>query len=255
MNKAYIIIPVLLIQALTGDTVPIGTNLRVYVLTDTPNSTIYEALNGTPTTVGIYEFYLKDPLIPGSGDFRLIDQIPLEMVNQTCYYGEKWVEFDCGAVCVGFPSTNFVDGIAVAPLNENDSTVIVHYWRCKIGILGIQSIAIVANSIDWGLCSSLIVNQVKEKGIIWERYSFENMNDAFNSDLVVVLGGPLSPEGVGSLSSSILPPSISEKLIENLSFYTVYSTLNVWRDRQLVIVIAGHDRNLTRKALIEYIKG
>jgi len=111
---------------------------RVHVLIDRPApGSEYELMEGEPKNVGVYEFYLKKPGLPGSGAFKKLDSIPLNRLNEAEFYGEKLVKRIGGALCVGYPSTNIIDGKACVEIDQgqDEVDVTVHYWKTRLGIL------------------------------------------------------------------------------------------------------------------------
>ena len=121
-------------------TQPTANNIlvRVHVLTDSPSpDSEYELREGEPRTVGIYEFYLKKPGVPGSGTFRKLGSISVNKLSNTEFYGEKLVKRIDGTLCVGYPSTNIIDGKACIEIDQSQDEVdiTVHYWKTRLGIL------------------------------------------------------------------------------------------------------------------------
>lgn len=112
--------------------------VHVRVLTDHPaHGSEYELREGEPKSVGIYEFYLKKPGLPGSGTFKKLDSIPLNKVENTEFCGEKLVKRIDGILCVGYPSTNLIDGKACVEIDQSQDEVNVtlYHWETKLGIL------------------------------------------------------------------------------------------------------------------------
>ena len=110
--------------------------VRVYVVKDPPIYTDYELMEGTPACVGVYRYYLKDPMLPGTGTFELIDQIPLEQKFELTFYGEKRIKKIEDTLCIGYPPTNFIDGYACVRVNQTKEGVeaTVHYWKTSIAV-------------------------------------------------------------------------------------------------------------------------
>jgi len=112
--------------------------LHVHVLTDHPApGSEYELREGEPKAVSIYEFYLKKPGIPGSGTFKKLGSIPLDKLSETEFYSEKFVKRIDGTLCVGYPSTNIIDGKACVEIDQgrDEVDITVHYWETRLGIL------------------------------------------------------------------------------------------------------------------------
>ena len=110
---------------------------HVRVLTDEPPDSYHQLLEGTPDSMGVYEFYLEQPDMPSSGAFRQLDSIPLEKVNEE-FYGTKSINKIDGTLCIGYPSTNFIDGQACVKIDQtqNEVDITVHYWKTGIAIAG-----------------------------------------------------------------------------------------------------------------------
>jgi len=113
-----------------------GITVNVYVFKDLPESN-YELREGTPSNVGVYEFYYKKPKLPGRGAFKKLDSIPLNRINETAFYGEKSIRRINGTLCIGYPSTNFIDGKACVRVDQsqNETNITVHYWETNIAII------------------------------------------------------------------------------------------------------------------------
>jgi len=115
-----------------GGPVTSGSNMLidVRVLTDKPQPG-YEPLPGQPSEVGIYEFYLQQPDLPGSGSFRKIGSIALQPIGPGEYRGSGQVAKIDGTLCVGYPPLNFIDGQACVKIDQAlpQVEVTVHYWK------------------------------------------------------------------------------------------------------------------------------
>lgn len=112
--------------------------VHVSVLRDQPEpSSEYELREGEPKNVGIYEFYLKKPGVPGSGTFKKLGSISLDKSNEMEFYGQKWVKRIDGILCIGYPSTNLIDGKACVEIDQsqNEVDITIHYWKTTLGIL------------------------------------------------------------------------------------------------------------------------
>jgi len=131
----------------------------------------------------------------------------------------------------------------------------VHYWRILVGILSAERrVLVVANSIGWGLCNELISSYYSGQRVNFEVVNASKFYEKKGASFIIVLGGQLAYEGIGNISSEILPERIQNRLVEDPNSYVIYSTLNFWADGQQIIVLAGHDRYLTRKAVEEAFK-
>ncbi len=253
--RVHVLMLILTLQLLFTPYIDEGyIRIQVYVIVDKPSDPFaYKPLNGTPNNVTVYHYRLVQPLIPGSGVFEPVDTIPLEKAGSDLYTGEKYVRKFHGVMCVGFQPTNFIDGQAVVYINQSLDTVkvTVHYWKVTIGILGKPPVAVLSNSVDWKLCGSLLTAYFERNGVEMLRYTVDNVSDMLGMGFIVILGGPDAYEGVGSYSAMALPSDVENMLRSNHSSYGVFEFFDVWRPGQHVIVIAGHDRYLTLKAVRE----
>lgn len=112
--------------------------VKVHVLMDSPPpGSNYVLMKGEPKRVGVYEFYLKDPGLPGSGRFTRLDSISLKRLSSTELYGENQISRISGTLCIGYPSTNIIDGKAIVELDQSKTEIeiTVHYWKTSLGIL------------------------------------------------------------------------------------------------------------------------
>ena len=110
--------------------------VNVYVLKDLPESN-YELREGTPNNLGVYEFYYKKSNLPGTGAFKKLDSIPLNKINETAFYGTKSIRKINGTLCIGYPSTNFIDGKGCVRVDQsqNETNITVHYWKTNIATI------------------------------------------------------------------------------------------------------------------------
>ena len=108
--------------------------IKVCVIKDEPIRG-YALIEGEPTAVGVYRFYLEKPEVPGSGRFEKIDEIPLTKVDGK-YCGEKLVKKINGTLVVGYPSTNYIDGRACVEVDQSKDivNVTVHYWKSMLAV-------------------------------------------------------------------------------------------------------------------------
>lgn len=112
--------------------------VHISVLRDQPQpGSEYELREGEPKNVGVYEFYLKKPGVPGSGTFKKLGSISLDRLNQTEFYGQNTVKRIDGTLCIGYPSTNLIDGKACVEIDQSQDEVrvTVHYWKTSLGII------------------------------------------------------------------------------------------------------------------------
>ncbi len=111
--------------------------------------------------------------------------------------------------------------------------------------LEVNKVAVIANEIDANLSLGVVRDALKERGIPVDYlgWRMEALPEAINYRVVIFLGGQLAPETgkfvipiLGNLSSSL----------SNSRRWLIYST--TWGMGSLVVVIAGSDRYMTKKA-------
>jgi len=117
-------------------------------------------------------------------------------------------------------------------------------------------ILIVANSLDYPLATEML-SYLKSRGITYEVVNADEFDadKRANNRLILVLGGPDAPEGIGAVTREVLSDS-EEASIRQSGSQSMYVKYNVWTDRytynQIVIVVAGSDRANTKAAEIKY---
>ena len=121
-----------------------------------------------------------------------------------------------------------------------------------ITILSAPIVTVLANSIDWSLCREIIVDYYSKRGIPVVRVTPENFTR--ESGFIIILGGPDAYEGVGNISAQLLSLKDQEWLRKDPESYGKFEFVNVWVKRQHVVILAGHNRYLTRKAVEESFK-
>ena len=97
-----------------------------------------------------------------------------------------------------------------------------------------EPVVVVANSIDSSLNSDFITGLESERDVIVVHPSEFDLYR--NAVYIVILGGDRAPEGTGELVESIYTGAVSGCVVE----------LNVWRPHQVVVIVAGEDREETK---------
>ncbi len=107
---------------------------------------------------------------------------------------------------------------------------------------------LLANSIDAKLAQSFI-DYMKEDGIKVYLTDSETFPEYRNKHYVIILGGPDAYEGVGEIVSQILTEEEKKKIREGRVWI---KKSNVYREGQVVYILAGKDRNATAEVWKEY---
>jgi len=110
-------------------------------------------------------------------------------------------------------------------------------------------ITLVANTVDYGLASEFI-NFLKMNNVMITEISAPDFPDHQSDKIIIILGGPDAYDGIGFIVKNVLDSNEIDLLREEGSSAMFIKT-NVWRDGQLIIVLAGNDRDLTRKAWMD----
>lgn len=116
---------------------------------------------------------------------------------------------------------------------------------------GNKEVILVANSIDFELAEEdNIIGFLKGKGFDVIRIEANLFEEYKTSELIVILGGPDAPEGIGEIIRNILTNEEQEK-IRNGEM-NKYMKRNIYGTPQRLFIIAGKDRNKTREYLQEH---
>jgi hypothetical protein len=109
-------------------------------------------------------------------------------------------------------------------------------------------VTILANSIDGKLAEEFI-DYLTDTGIdvyLTDNETFSNYN---KKSYIIILGGPDAYEGVGEIVSQILTEEEKEKIRQEKAWI---KKKNVFRNGQVVHILAGRDRNATVEVWREY---
>ena len=109
-----------------------------------------------------------------------------------------------------------------------------------------RKVTLLANSIDYNLSGELR-GHLKSNGMDIIYTTPENFSDYTDSKFIVILGGPDAYDGVGEVVQGILDES-EQAFLRVHGNRKMYIKTNVWKRGQVVMVIAGSDREETRKA-------
>ena len=112
---------------------------------------------------------------------------------------------------------------------------------------------IISNSIDKPATESL-ENFLEQNGIQSELKEAKSLTSFYfpKNPLIFILGGPHAYERVGEIVSQYLSESEKDYLINKNGSYDYWIKTSNWIDNQNVIIIAGHTRNETALAEMEF---
>jgi hypothetical protein len=130
--------------------------------------------------------------------------------------------------------------------NSNQSPEHSFSTRVVVATGGVPSkwMVLLANSIDYNLSKNFTAFL---KGINIIYTSPENFSKYKNRRFIVILGGPDAYEGVGEIVQEVLNRS-EQDYLRIKGHRKMYVKTGVWTKRQVVIVIAGSDREQTMLA-------
>lgn len=111
---------------------------------------------------------------------------------------------------------------------------------------GKAKIVLLANDIDYELAEDFF-GFLGNKGMEVTRITAEDFTADKKEKFIVILGGPDAYDGVGEIVKKVLSDE-EEKYLREKGNRKMYVKTNVWRKGQVVHVIAGSDRNETKKA-------
>ena|GEM_PF-6069458 len=111
-------------------------------------------------------------------------------------------------------------------------------------------IVVLANDIDYNLGFDFFAYFVNN-GHNVTRATVANFDALKTEPLVVVLGGPDAPEGVGHIVDNLLEESDREFLRNAPGSNAMYVKTNVWKTPQTVVVLAGNNRQDTNEIAME----
>jgi hypothetical protein len=114
-------------------------------------------------------------------------------------------------------------------------------------------VVVLANSIDYSNSLGLIT-LFRKNGFEIFHNTASLFHNCKQSKLIVVLGGPDAPEGVGEIVREILTED-EQNSVRSPGAKLVFVKSNVWAGDQKVIVLAGADRKLTLVAIQENLEG
>ncbi len=111
---------------------------------------------------------------------------------------------------------------------------------------GPPGVLILANSIDASLADDLI-RELQRYGLSVTVVGASDFPPHRRDPIVVVLGGPDAPQGIGSLVGPLLTPE-ERRAVRTPGSSEMFVKTGVWAPGQVVIVLAGSDRWGTQEA-------
>jgi len=107
-------------------------------------------------------------------------------------------------------------------------------------------VTVLANSIDLSM-SQGYVDTLKAIGFTVAVISAADLPSHQGDPLILVLGGPHAPEGVGKIVDSILTVGEKEEILNSTSSKVLVVLPSIWSQKQKVMVFAGYGKEQTRK--------
>ena len=105
-------------------------------------------------------------------------------------------------------------------------------------------VVVLANSIDFSLGEDFIssLEAMGYRVIHSTAAEFDNFKE---QPVIVILGGHKAPEGVGPIVDRLLPEDVKQ-FLETRGNYGLFLVFNPYVQGQVIWILAGNDRNLTR---------
>ncbi|MFH0859861.1 MAG: hypothetical protein V1921_01540 [Candidatus Altiarchaeota archaeon] len=113
-----------------------------------------------------------------------------------------------------------------------------------------DTIAVIANTIDYSLNSQLLNSLSKSQYIILS--SSEKWDYYLKRNNIILLGGHRAPGGVGDIVSELLTSEDKQRLLSSPTSNLILEKKNRWNPDKKIIIIAGYEKEQTGLALREY---
>lgn len=107
-------------------------------------------------------------------------------------------------------------------------------------------VTILANAIDSGMAEDFF-GFLKNKGMTVRRSNASQFDQYKNEKFIIMLGGPDAYNGVGDIVSEVITAREAEEIREEGNREMIVKT-NVWMKGQVVVILAGSNREMTREA-------
>ncbi|WP_457752961.1 hypothetical protein [Thermococcus sp.] len=112
---------------------------------------------------------------------------------------------------------------------------------------------ILANDIDWEIKGKELKKSLESFGVMVIRAKPQEFEKFKNSRFIIILGGPKAYDGVGKYVQQALSLEEQEKIIKGKQ--GIFIKRDVWTEKQIVIILAGKDRNQTGEKVSKYLSG
>jgi len=116
--------------------------------------------------------------------------------------------------------------------------------------VGKLKVFILSNAIDWSLQGESLKVFLESNKIDAQRIFPSNFDSYKNEAIIIILGGPDAYSGVGYIVTQVLDSS-SINYLRTEGAYNVFLERDIFTAKQLIVVMAGNDRDLTAKAVVE----
>ncbi len=127
-------------------------------------------------------------------------------------------------------------------LNTENGTIVFKFDTRSVRIAveersSPRVVGILANNIDWNLTGTHLKENLEGRYFNVERISIREYEQR-TYQCLIILGGPLAPEGIGEIVRSIATTQDIERMMQG-------SIVVKWVTGKLVIIVSGRDRNQT----------
>jgi len=110
-------------------------------------------------------------------------------------------------------------------------------------------VTLVANETDYNLADEFI-EFLDMNNVLITTISAADFPEHQEDKIIIILGGPDAYDGIGYIVQNVLDGNEIEWVRKEGNF-TMFIKTNTWRDGQLILVLAGSDRDLTKNACME----
>ena len=117
----------------------------------------------------------------------------------------------------------------------------------------IVQVVVLANDIDWKIKGATLKEHLENLEATVVRAKPEEFEKYKDSKLIIILGGPKAHDGVGDYVKQALSLEEQERVIKGEQ--GIFIKRDVWAEKQIVIILAGKDRNQTGEKVSKYLSG
>lgn len=115
----------------------------------------------------------------------------------------------------------------------------------------LNEIIILANDIDWKLKGEELKLDLEKAEFKVKRVTAQEFEKYKKKNLIIILGGPDAPQGVGNYVRQALTKDEQNEVREGKR--TIFIKTDVWSKPQIVIILAGKNRNATADRVLKYL--